>query len=90
MCTLFDDHKHQSNNFHLLVQKYKKFINELAGMETRYTRADRIRRRSPEIVAPTVKKQAPPALSAAKAFVRWADLADIFIFYFGKALIVYL
>ena len=29
-CTLFDDHKHQSNNFYLLVKPDKKFIRELS------------------------------------------------------------
>ena len=29
MCTLFDDHKHQSNHFHLLIKRDKIFIQEL-------------------------------------------------------------
>jgi len=29
ICTLFDDNRHQSNNFHLLTKRKKKFINEL-------------------------------------------------------------
>jgi hypothetical protein len=30
ICTLFDNHKHQSNNFYLLVKPDKKFIRELS------------------------------------------------------------
>ena len=29
ICTLFDDNRHQSNNFHLLIKKGKKYCQEL-------------------------------------------------------------